>query len=64
MPDKSVAYGLHSANEIIKWMRIITINYMAIIFDLSLYMLYGLVRRPKTSPAFRLVNDKSIDDAV
>ncbi len=32
-----------------------------LVFDLSLY---GLVRRLKTSPAFRLVNDKSIDTAL
>ena len=39
----------------------LSIAIRAIIFDLSLY---GLVRRLKTSLAFRLVNDKSIDAAV
>ncbi len=39
----------------------LSIAIRAIIFDLSFY---GLVRRLKTSPAFRLVNDKSIDAAL
>ena len=38
-----------------------SIAIRAIMFDLSLY---GQVRRLKTNPAFRLVNDKSIDAAV
>ncbi len=37
---------------------------MALIQVLSLTALYGLVRRLRTSPEFRLVNDKPIDPAV
>ncbi len=67
MPDKSVAYGLVYRlylsnawqNKLSRYKLSIAIR--AIIFDVSLY---GLVRRLKTSPAFRLVNDKFIDAAV